>query len=158
ALEELQASLGSNPPDDLKTIWFPYPGQKLKKLFDFKAFAITERQVALHQLSRGGGYSEMDIGIRAAEVRIAKPAQTPTYRLSAQFLGFLSLDPPAWQWGWVCEEKGSLAPAVLEFAKRIREYGEQHKIPELTYDELALGSADDRPWFNGDYLAMIAAY
>jgi hypothetical protein len=157
AVEELRSSLGS-PPDDLQAVSLPYPGPKLKKLFDLNAFAVTERQVALHELTREGGLSEMSIDIRAAEVCLGKPGQAPEYRLPAQFLGFLSLEPPAWQWGWVCEEKGSLGPGALKSVQTVRQYGEQHDISELSYAEIALGTADDRPWFNADYLAMIATH
>jgi hypothetical protein len=157
-VSELRSKLDSDPPDDLQYISLPYPRPQLKRLFDFNAFATTERQVDLHQLTREGGLSEMSIDIRAAEVCLCKPGQAPAYRLAAQFLGFLSLNPPAWQWGWVCEEKGSLAPAALKSVNMVREYGKQHDMPELSYAEIALGSADDRPWFNGDYLAMIAAH
>jgi hypothetical protein len=158
AVAELRSTLDSDPPDDLQTIALPYPRPKLKKLFDFNAFATTERQVDLHQLAGEGGLSEMSIDSRAAEVCLGKPGQPPTYRLAAQFLGFLSLDPPAWQWGWVCEEKGSLDPAALKSVQMVREYGKHHDIPEFSYAEITLGTADDRPWFNGDYLAMISAH
>ena len=157
AVDECRSSLGP-PPDDLQAISLPYPSQKLKRLFDFNAFAVTERQVALHQLTREGGLSEMGIDIRAAEVHVGKPGQVPVYRLAAQFLGFLSQGPAVWQWGWVCEEKGSLGPAALKSAQMVKEYGKQHDIPELSYAEITLGTADDRPWFNGDYLAMIATH
>src|SRR5262249_53621583 len=110
AIEEVRTLLGSDPPDDLQVISQPYPTPKLKKLFDFNAFAITERQVALHQLTQENGLSQMSIDIQAAQVLLGKPGQAPVYRVPAQFLGFLSLDPPVWQWGWVCEEKGSLGP------------------------------------------------
>jgi hypothetical protein len=158
AVEELRSTLVSGPPDDLQTISLPYPRPQLKRTFDFNAFAVTERQVALHQLTREGGLSEMSIDIRAAEVRVGKPGQAPAYSLPSQFLGFLSLEPPVWQWGWVCEEKGSLGPAALKSVQMVREYGKQHDIPELSHDEITLGTADDRPWFNGDYLAMISTH
>jgi hypothetical protein len=158
AIDEVRTLLASDSPDDLQVISQPYPTPKLKKLFDFNAFTITERQVALHQLTREGGASQMSIDIRAAEVHLGKPGQAPDYCLPAQFLGFLSLDPLAWQWGWVCEEKGSLGPAALKSVQSIRTYGAEHDIPELTYSEMYLGTADDRPWFNGDYLAMIGTH
>jgi Family of unknown function (DUF6882) len=157
AVEELRSTLGSGPPDDLEAISLPYPRPQLKRLFDFNAFAITERQVALHQLTRKDDLS-VGFDIRAAEVCLGKPGQAPVYRLPAQFLGFLSPDPGAWQWGWVCEEKGSLGPAALKSVQMVREYGKQHDIPELSYAEITLGTADDRPWFNGDYLAMISTH
>jgi hypothetical protein len=157
AVEELRSTLGSGPPDDLQTISLPYPRPKLKRLFDFNAFAVTERQAALDQIIGEGGLS-VGFDIRAAEVYLGKPGQAPVYRLAAQFLGFLSMDPAGWQWGWVCEEKGSLGPAALKSVQMVREYGKQHDIPELSHAEISLGTADDRPWFNGDYLAMIATH
>jgi hypothetical protein len=156
AVEELSASLG-RPPDDLRAISLPYPRPQLKRLFDFNAFAVTERQVAFHQLAGEGGLS-VGFDIRAAEVCLGKPGHAPVYRLPAQFLGFLSPANAVWQWGWVAEEKGSLGPAALESVQTVREYGKQHGIPELSYAEITLGTADDRPWFNGDYLAMISTH
>jgi hypothetical protein len=64
----------------------------------------------------------------------------------------------AWQWGWVCEEKGSLPSATIEAVKTVRDHGAKYEIPELVYAELALGTEDDRPWFNADYLAMISVH
>jgi hypothetical protein len=51
-----------------------------------------------------------------------------------------------------------LSPATLNSARALREYGQQHEIPEMTYPEVPLGRGDDRPWFNVDYVAMVSAH
>ena len=47
---------------------------------------------------------------------------------------------------------------MLRSARIVRDYGLQHEIPELTYEVIPLGSVDDRPWFNVDYLLMATAH
>jgi hypothetical protein len=158
AIQELQSSLAESPPDDLQLVSLPYPRPALKKLFDFHAFAVTERQVALHHLTGTGGLSEMNLNMNEALLSLGKPGQSPLYRLPAQFLGMLAQDRSWWQWGWAREEKLPFGRAALSSVHAVREYGTQHEIPELTYAEIALGIEGDRPWFNGDYLAMVSTH
>src|SRR5262249_14458417 len=59
-------------------------------------------------------------------------------------------------WGWIAEGKGWVNPLVLQSAIRLREFGTNHQIPELTYEVIGLGLDGDRPWFNEAYLAIVA--
>jgi hypothetical protein len=49
-------------------------------------------------------------------------------------------------------------PSVGIQASIVKNYGIQHEIPELVYPLIPLGSAEDRPWFNVDYLLMATAH
>jgi hypothetical protein len=158
ALEELAASMGEGPPDDLSCIWRPYPTPRLRKLFDANAFLATEKQGTFHVLTQEMGLGTLNMDLARGELSFSKPGQEPTHRFPAQFIGLLAQEHSCWQWGWVCEERGSMSPAVLKSAREIREFGQQQKVPELTFAEIALGCGDDRPWFNGDYLAMVARH
>jgi hypothetical protein len=142
----------------LSCIWRPYPTPKLRKLFDANAFLATEKQGTFHVLTQEMGLGELNMELARGEISFSKPGQKPAHRFPAQFIGLLAQEHSCWQWGWVCEEKGSMSPAVLKSAREIREFGQAQKIPELTYAEIPLGSGDDRPWFNGDYLAMVARH
>jgi hypothetical protein len=63
-----------------------------------------------------------------------------------------------WSWAWVAEEKNGWSPNVLKSVRQLHEYGTAHDVPELTYEHIALGLEDDRPWFNADYLAIAACH
>jgi hypothetical protein len=76
----------------------------------------------------------------------------------AQLAGLLALEHSLWQWAWVAGERGSMSPDVVKSACAIQTFGQEHEIPELTYAELGLGQGADRPWFNAEYLAMIACH
>jgi hypothetical protein len=158
ALEELTASLGEDPPDDVRFIFRPYPTPRLRRLFDANAFLATEKQGALFVLTQEKGLSQLNMDLARGELSFSKPGQEPTHHFPAQFIGLLDQEHTYWQWGWVSAEKGSMSPLVLKSAFEIREFGQQQEIPELTYAEIALGRGDDRPWFNGDYLAMVACH
>jgi uncharacterized protein DUF6882 len=158
ACEALKISLRAEPPDDMQWVALPYPSPQFRRLFDFHVFAVTERQVDLHKLTLESGLGQLSIDFTRAEISLGRPGSEPQYRLPAQFLGFLDREQSCWQWGWMAQEKGSLNPAALRSAAVLREYGQAHEIPELTYSEIWLGTADDRPWFNADYLAVVSAH
>lgn len=158
ALDELAASLGEDPPDDLRCLTRPYPLPGLQRLFAANVFLGTERQGALHVLTQERGLSELSADLATGEIAFGRPGQGPAHRCRAQFIGLLAQEHACWQWGWVCEERGTMSPQVLESAVKIRDFGRAQRIPELTYPEIALGCGDDRPWFNEDYLALVACH
>jgi hypothetical protein len=159
ALEELRAELGEEPPNDLRQIGLPYPSPKFKRLFDFHVFAASERQGLFQSLTRSGegGLSDVNLNWRTGELTVARPGADPVHRLPVQFLGTLDTRRPLWRWGW-CSEGLELSAASMNSARLLHDYGKEHEIPELTYDEIPLGQADDRPWFNVDYMAMASAH
>ena len=158
ALEELTASLGEDPPDDVRIIFRPYPTPSLRRLFNANAFLATERQGALNVLTKEKGLTQLNMDLARGELSFSKPGQAPIHRFPLQFIGLLAQEHSHWQWGWVAEEKGSMNPLILKSAREIREFGLLQQIPEITYAEIALGCGDDRPWFNGDYLATVACH
>ncbi len=158
AIERLRGSLGENPPLDLMCVYVPYPRSKLKRLFESSVLMTTERQGALDCLTRESGLSISGLDRGRGEVWFGKPGGEPAHRFSAQALGVLDEEASIWQWAWVSEEKGGLSAGVFHSAGRLREYGTKHEVPELTYEQIALGVEDDRPWFNAGYLSKIACH
>jgi hypothetical protein len=158
ALDELRSSFGESPPADLNCTFLPYPGPKLERLFAQHVFTAVENQSVFQVLSEESGLSEVSLNQDIGELSFGKPGQPATHHLPAQFLGLLAEEPAYWQWAWVFEERGSTSPQVLKSAQVLRDFGRQHEIPELTYAEIALGQPGDRPWFNGDYLALVARH
>jgi len=158
AIEELKASLQAEPPDDLMCNCIPYPTPKLTKLFAANAFITTEKQGTFQFLTQTLELVQLSIDLASGMLSFSKPGEEPTHQFPAQFIGLLAQEALHWQWGWVAGERGSMSPVVLKAAQEIRSFGQQHDIPDLTYAEIALGHGDDRPWFSGNYLAMIACH
>jgi hypothetical protein len=158
AIEELVASLGEQPPDDLRCVTLPYPTPKLRRLFEESLFIGTEKQGAFHVLTQERGFSELSVDLATGEIGFGVPGEGPSHHFQAQFIGLLAQENPWWQWGWVCEDTDSMSPTVLRSARAIRAFGQQQEISELTYAEIGLGCGDDRRWFNAYYLAMIACH
>jgi hypothetical protein len=158
ALDQHRASLGSSPPEDLSCVYLPYPRGKLKRLFSASVLIATERQGALHCLTEESGLTILGLDREKGEVWFGKPGHEPAHRFRAQALGTLDQDNSLWHWAWVAEATGALNRGVLNSAKAMHEYGTKHKVPELTYEQIALGVEDDRPWFNAGYLSKIACH
>jgi hypothetical protein len=160
AFEQLQAELGESPPTDLRQITLPYPSPKLKQLFHSHVFAAADKQTLFQSLTQEqeGGLSEVTLNRAEGVLGLGKPGETASLRLSAQFVGVLGVKQERWQWSWCSEEAIDLDPAALRFASIVKNYGIQYEIPELVYPLIPLGSAEDRPWFNVDYLLMATAH
>jgi len=156
AVEHLRGSLGANPPEDLTCVYVAYPTGKLKRLFESSVLMATERQGALDYLTRECGLSIVGLDRDQGEVWFGEPGREPAHRFSAQALGMLDEGASIWQWAWVSEETGGLNPRVFQSARTLHEYGTKHEVSELTYEQVALGVKDDRPWFNASYLSKIA--
>jgi len=158
AIEQLRTSLGSKPPEDLSCVYLPYPQGKLKRLFSSSILSATERQGALHCLTEEGGLSILGLDRNQGEVWFGKPGHEPAHRFRAQVLGMLDDENSYWHWAWVGEATGALEPRVLHSTKILHDYGAKHNVPELTYEQIALGIDDDRPWFNASYICKIACH
>jgi hypothetical protein len=156
ALAQLRGSLGGNPPEDLSCVFLPYPRPQLKRLFESNLLMATETQGALHCLTQERGLSLLGLDREKGEAWFGTPRHEPACRFPAQFLGALDEGNSFWWWGWTAEGTGALNPSVLSAARMLREYGTKHEVPELTYEHIALGIGDDRPWFNAGYLMKIA--
>jgi hypothetical protein len=156
AVEELRAELGASPPNDLRQIALPYPSPKLKKLFSSHVFAAADRQTLFQSLTREqeGGPEAVRLNPTEGLLSLSRSGNAAAHHLSAQFIGLLDGNRGIWQWGWCPEASRDLNPAALRFASIVRDYGIEHQIPELIYEMIPLGSANDRPWFNVDYLLM----
>ena len=158
AVEQLRTSLGANPPEDISCVYLAYPTGKLQRMFVSSVLIATERQGALECLTREGGLSIVGLDRDQGEVWFGKSGHQPVHRFPAQALGMLDAENCIWQWAWVSEATGGLNPRVFNSARLLREYGMKHNVPELTYEQIALGVEDDRPWFNAGYLSKIACH
>jgi hypothetical protein len=158
ALAQLKTALGGDPPTDISCVYVGYPTGKLKRLFESSVLKTTETQGALDCLTRESGLSILGLDRDQGEVWFGKPGQEPAHRFPAQVMGTLDEETSFWYWGWAAEATGALKPGVLNSAKKLHEYGTKHEIPELTYEQIALGFGDDRPWFNAGYLVKIACH
>jgi hypothetical protein len=125
-------------------------------LFESSVLEATEANGALDCLTRERGLSILGLDRDRGEIWFGPPGHEPTHRFPAQALGILDEDTSCWYWAWTAEATGALDPRVLNSARTLREYGQAHRVPELTYEFIALGIGDDRPWFNAVYLARIA--
>jgi hypothetical protein len=158
AVAQLKAARGVDPPADLTCVYLPYPRGKLKRLFESCVLITTERQGALHCLTQENGLTILSVDRDRGEIEFAKPGQDPVHCYSAQAMGILDEANGHWHWAWAAEATGALNPHALSSARMLHEYGLKHDIPELTYEEIALGLDGDRPWFNTSYLARIACH
>jgi hypothetical protein len=158
AIERIRIELGTDPPADLSCIFLPYPRGKLERLFNSGVLSATERQGALHVLTRECGFSILGLDRERGEVTFGAPGGQPPHRFSAQVLGMLDQTASHWSWAWVAQEKDGWSPGILKSVRHLHEYGTAHDVPELSYEQIALGVENDRPWFNADYLALAACH
>jgi hypothetical protein len=142
----------------LSCVWFAYPTPKLQRLFAANVLTVTEKRGAFHDLTdeRHLGLSTVNLDRERGEVSFGKPGGAPVHRFPARHLGILQEEGRYWHWSWTADGKGWVNPLILQSANRLREFGTNHQIPELTYEVIALGLDEDRPWFNEAYLATIA--
>ena len=159
ALDEMQAALGSDPPDDLRQAALPYPSAKFKRLFTHHVFSACDAQKAFQELTqnREGGLLEVTLNLETGVVSLGHAGRQPDHRIPAQFLGLFDPRDGCWQWGWATAERGGTSPDVFNAVRSLGEYGIKHGIPELSFAQVPLGGKDDRPWFNADYVAMASA-
>ena len=76
--------------------------------------------------------------------------------LPIQLLGTQAEESNTWLWAWA-NEASNFPPELLTSANRLRQIGLEEGVVELAEPQLDLGSPDDRPWFDGYYLAMAAS-
>jgi hypothetical protein len=152
ALDEVQAALGSVPPDDLRQLTIPYPSPKFKKLFTHRILAHCEAQKSFQTLTQGRDavWPEVTLNLETGVLSLGSPGRQPERRIPAQFLGLFDPRQGCWKWGWFTAERGGTVPEVFQAAGSLRDHGVEHGIPELSYAQVPLGREDDRPWFNAD--------
>jgi hypothetical protein len=152
ALAELRRTLGEEPPDDLRCTFMPNkPGNRLSRLHDLcaaHAALSSEKQRAL-AAALGDGPWHYSIGAGTISLDGGR------FVLPMQLLGTHAEESNTWLWAWA-NEVSNYPPELLTSANRLRQIGLEAGVAELTQPLLDLGSADDRPWFDGYYLAMAA--
>src|SRR5262249_27973289 len=120
-------------------------------------FEIIEKQALFQSVVREH-LTEVNLNWQVGELSLGEPGKKPAHVVPAQYLGIVDQEKAYWQWGWLSEGEGTLSPLAIKSARFLKEYGAQHEIPEMVYDEIPLGIGADRPWFNVDYLAVVSAH
>jgi hypothetical protein len=159
AVDEIQAALGSVPPDDLRQLTIPYPTPNFKKLFIHHVLARCEAQQSFQTLTQGAGarWPEVAMDLDAGVLSLGRPGRQPEQRIPVQFVGLFDPRAGLWQWGWCTAERGGTMPEVFKSAHALHDQGVERGIPELSYGQVPLGRDDDRPWFGADYMAIVSA-
>jgi hypothetical protein len=118
---------------------------ELRRLYDRHALASLEHQLNLVEVVSTGDWSfELQRCIVTFKTdREARP-------VPAQILGTEAYGAGTWLWGWANTASGLPQPS-LRAATRLRRYGEDHGISELTDPTLSLDQA------GGHTLSMVAA-
>jgi hypothetical protein len=152
-LAELRRALGEEPPDDLRYIFIPNrPGNRLSRLHNLCAAHAalgSEKQRAL-AADLGDGPWRLSIGQGTISLDGGR------FVFPIQLLGTHAEESNTWLWAWA-NEASSFPPDLLTSANRLRQIGQEEGVAELAVPQLDLGSPDDRPWFDGYYLAMAAS-
>ena len=153
ALAELRRALGEEPPDDLRCTFMPNkPGNRLSRLHDLcaaHAALSSEKQRAL-AAALGDGPWRFSIGAGTISLDGGR------FVFPIQLLGTQAEESNTWLWAWA-NEASNFPPDLLTSANRLRQIGLEEGVMELAEPQLDLGSPDDRPWFDGYYLAMAAS-
>jgi hypothetical protein len=153
ALAELRRALGEEPPDDLGYIFMPNkPGNRLSRLHPLcaaHAALSSEKQTAL-AAALGDGPWRLSIGAGTISLDGGQ------FVFPIQLLGTQAEESNTWLWAWA-NEASNFPPDLLTSADRLRQIGLEEGVVELAEPQLGLGSPDDRPWFDGYYLAMAAS-
>ena len=113
----------------------------LQSLYEAHAAASLDKQFRLGDTV---GEEDWSLDVPTGELSFG-----PDLRFPIQILGTESDHDGTWMWAWANPSVDN--PDVLTAAMRLKEYGQQHGIPEFTERKIELDE------FNGHYLAMIAA-
>jgi hypothetical protein len=121
---------------------------RLCRVFAEHAALSWEKQHALGDtVGDGPWHLNLDDGtISLDEGRLVCPVQ---------LVGTQSPEKNTWLWAWA-DQASNFPPQLLRSARQLHDTGVANKIAELAQPYFELGSATDRPWFDGHYLAMIA--
>jgi hypothetical protein len=153
ALAELRRALRGEAPDDLQCIFMPNkPGDRLSRLHRLcaaHAALSSEKQGALTS-ALGDGPWHLSIGSGTISLDGGR------FVFPIQLLGTQSEESNTWLWAWA-NEASNFPPDLLTSVYRLRQIGLEEGVMELAEPQLGLGSPDDRPWFDGSYLAMSAS-
>lgn len=118
---------------------------RLQHLFELHCLAAHEKQ---HHLAGLIGDHNRHLDLKQGKLTLTTKAGL-TYVFPAQILGIVAAQSNNWGWGWAHHGQ-PLPDELLTLGNRVWEFGQQHKIEELTAPAVALDA------FDGHYLAMVA--
>lgn len=111
------------------------------ELFSSLAGAAMARQMALADFL---GERSWSVDLNVGQVSFGDDLVCPI-----QLLGTESYVNDTWLWAW--SNPSDIPPPLLETSRQLKEYGEQHQIPELTNSTFPLSQVD------GHQLSMLAS-
>jgi Family of unknown function (DUF6882) len=86
------------------------------------------------------GEADWDVDQSAGQIVFTAPGGL-TATCPVQIIGTYNTADGTWLWGW---DHPSVEPALQEHARRVREYGERHRINKLTTQKLRC--SEDEAW------------
>ena len=157
AVDELKKRLQSAPPSDLACRFQPLhkslPTPALHQLFEVHVLAAADKLESFAALFPEGEEGGPRFLPEQGELQFLDWEQKPTHHFKAQVLGVEYSEKANWRWAW----HGDAFPTeITRVARRIHKFGQERQVPEFVNPGVPLGNQQDRPWFNGDYLALTA--
>ncbi len=113
----------------------------LQTLFDSHALSSFAKQRHLNELV---GEDDWDLDLETAALSFSSGK---TWKI--QLLGSESFVSDTWLWAWA-NDQSDLPPDVLQLSERVRAFGEEHDIDELTQPDIPLD------WGDGHMMSLIA--
>jgi hypothetical protein len=131
------------------------PSRQLRELYETHAGLARERQFALQEFldaEAGKGPSNLSLPSRTLSLDGGR------FVYAIQLLGTRADGDNTWLWAWASPgPQGQGFPGeLLASVEKIRTFGQQQGIPELTAPLLELGDRARQPWFDVHFLALIA--
>lgn len=172
AIERLQLELGATAPPDIEIEFQPVRGETeeyldlapldarpsvgLRTLFAAHAARSHEKQLQLANYM-AGEVPEWKLLLEEGLLRLNLKERRARIDLEIQFLGLVSYRRETqWQWAW-SDLEYDIPPALLQGVQKLRRLGQQNDIPELSEPHFPLGPESEQPWFNGNYLSLLAS-
>ena len=101
---------------------------------------INERNKLLDQQFGVGHFERWDIDQDVGDLVFSNDG-TPQVVAKVVIAGTYSLSSESWMWGWA---NSSLAASLTDATSRVREYGEENNLPDLT--EPKTDATEDEAW------------
>lgn len=132
------------------------PSSALRTLFAAHAARSHEKQLQLADYLAGEA-PEWKLLPEEGILRLHLKERRIKVDLPIQFLGLVSYrQETQWQWAW-SDLEYDIPKGLLKGVEKLRRLGIQNELSELSDPHFPLGPETDQPWFNGNFLALIAS-
>jgi hypothetical protein len=131
------------------------PSRELRELYEAHAGLARERQFALQEFlgaEAGNGASSLSLSSKTLSLAGGR------FVYAAQILGTRASGDNTWRWAWANPgPHGQGFPSeLLSSVEKVRAFGMQHGVPELTTPCVKLGDRSHQVWFDAHFLGLIA--